>query len=160
MINRAQFLKMNIEQRATLLNALLRSGQSLSSIAEMFEMARSSLSAPLLRAGFVFDKSSKQYVFDDDTMTNPLTATEILTKLDRLESLLKQYLVEEKNIPYKSTNELISKIPTGKEIRVTIRINKDIWNKFGQFCKKNENMYKKDLMSIALLELIKNYKEE
>lgn len=157
MIQKVQFLKMNIEQRITIVNALLRSGETLSSIAEKFGMARSSLQAPFHGAGFKYDKGSKQYVFDDDLMTNPLTASEILSKLDRIESLLKQYLVADKNIPYQSTNDLMSRIPSGKEIRVTIRVNKDIWNKFNQFCEKNSNIYKKDLISIALLELIRNY---
>lgn len=157
MIKREHFLKLNVEQKVTVINALLRSGETLTSIANKFGMARSSLQAPFTTAGFKFNKKEKQYVFDNDLMTNPLTATEILTKLDKIEKLIKQFMITDKDIPYKEINEIIAKIPVGKEIRTTIRINKDIWEKFEKFCKNAPNYYKKDLLGIALLEFIKNY---
>lgn len=151
-----QFLSLTIEQRVEVLNWRLQSGETLSSIASEFRIARSSLQAPFKAAGFKYNKVSKQYEYDD-LMTSPLSSSEILRKLDKIERLIKKYMVDDENVPYKEINEIISKIPSGKEIRVTIRINEEVWVRFDKFCNKNRNIYKKDLIDIALLELVRNY---
>ncbi|HBF8429391.1 TPA: integrase, partial [Clostridioides difficile] len=42
-------------------------------------------------------------------------------------------------------------------IRTTVRLNKDAWNLFDEFCGKFREFNKSDLMSMALLEYIKKY---
>ena len=41
-------------------------------------------------------------------------------------------------------------------MRTTIRVNKKVWDDFKEFCEKQPNFHKKDLLSIALLEFEKN----
>lgn len=155
-----QFLKMNIEQRVMYVNALLRSGESLTSIANKIPIARSSLQAPFKVAGYIFNRKTKQYVFNDEVMTNPLTTTEIKERLIIIEELIRRYLASEDSIPYKALNELIADVPSGKEIRVTIRINEKIWTAFDEYSNKHTNFYKKDLLGLALLEFMGMYKDK
>jgi hypothetical protein len=93
-------------------------------------------------------------------MTNPLTTTEIKERLIRIEELIRRYLASEESIPYQTSNKLIAEIPSGKEIRVTIRINEKIWKEFSQFCENQLGFYKKDLLGVALLEFMEKYKEK
>lgn len=155
-----QFLKMNIEQRVMYVNALLRSGETLTSIARQIPIARSSLQAPFKVAGYVYDKKTKQYVFNDEVMTNPLTTTEIKERLIKIEELIRCYLVSEDSVHYQASNELIAEIPSGKEIRTTIRINEKIWNEFDKFSQNYPHFYKKDLFGMALSEFMGKYKEK
>lgn len=157
-MNRFQFLRLNIEQKAMLVNAMLRSGETLTSIAKKFQMARSSLQSPFRAAGFKFDRKNNQYVYDDEVMTNPLTTTEIKERLIRIEELIRRYLANEPLQNYQPSNELIVDIPSGKEIRVTIRVNEKIWQEFNDFCEKRPHFYKKDLLGIALLDFMEEYK--
>lgn len=160
MIPKVQYLRMNTEQKVMYVNALLRSGETLTSIAKKMSMARSSLQSSISVAGFVFERRTKQYVFNDELMTNPLTTTEIKERLNNIEEILKRYLSSENVQSYHVSNELISEIPSGNEIRVTIRINEKVWNKFNDFCNEKSNFYKKDLLTIALIEFMKNYQDK
>lgn len=48
-------------------------------------------------------------------------------------------------------------IPKSENIRTTIRINKEIWDEFDEFSKKNKEFNKQDLMAQALKEYMKKY---
>ncbi|SJO66441.1 integrase [Clostridioides difficile] len=48
-------------------------------------------------------------------------------------------------------------LPSKDAIRTTVRLNKDAWNLFDEFCEKFREFNKSDLMSMALLEYIKKY---
>lgn len=48
-------------------------------------------------------------------------------------------------------------LPSKDAIRTTVRLNKDAWNLFDEFCGKYREFNKSDLMSMALLEYIKKY---
>ncbi|MER0285315.1 integrase [Clostridioides difficile] len=48
-------------------------------------------------------------------------------------------------------------LPSKDAIRTTVRLNKDAWNLFDEFCEKYREFNKSDLMSMALLEYIKKY---
>ncbi|HBF1879832.1 TPA: integrase [Clostridioides difficile] len=48
-------------------------------------------------------------------------------------------------------------LPSKDAIRTTVRLNKDAWNLFDDFCEKFREFNKSDLMSMALLEYIKKY---
>lgn len=48
-------------------------------------------------------------------------------------------------------------LPKSETIRTTIRINKDIWDKFDAFSKKNNEFNKQDLMAQALKEYMEKY---
>ena len=160
MATRDQFEKWNYDQKVSFINIHLKLGKTLTTIAEMVGMTRSGMQSQLHKAGFIFDKKDKQYYFDEVLMSNPLTATEILTKLEKIEKLLHRYMIGEEKIPYEESNRYIGELPYGEEIRVTIRINKNIWERFGSFCKRDlTNYHKKDLLSYALLHFIENYKK-
>ena len=48
-------------------------------------------------------------------------------------------------------------LPKSETIRTTIRINKDIWDKFDEFSKQNNEFNKQDLMAQALKEYMEKY---
>lgn len=48
-------------------------------------------------------------------------------------------------------------LPKSETIRTTIRINKDIWDEFDKFSKKNNEFNKQDLMAQALKEYMEKY---
>ncbi|HBF5466382.1 TPA: integrase [Clostridioides difficile] len=48
-------------------------------------------------------------------------------------------------------------LPSKDAIRTTVRLNKESWNLFDEFCEKFREFNKSDLMSMALLEYIKKY---
>lgn len=48
-------------------------------------------------------------------------------------------------------------LPQSENIRTTIRINKEIWDKFEGFSKKNKEFNKQDLMAQALKEYMEKY---
>ena len=48
-------------------------------------------------------------------------------------------------------------LPQSESTRTTIRINKEIWNRFEEFSKKNKEFNKQDLMAQALKEYMEKY---
>lgn len=48
-------------------------------------------------------------------------------------------------------------LPQSENIRTTIRINKEIWDRFDEFSNKNKEFNKQDLMAQALKEYIEKY---
>ncbi|MGO1042216.1 integrase [Clostridioides difficile] len=48
-------------------------------------------------------------------------------------------------------------LPSKDAIRTTVRLNKDAWSLFDEFCEKFREFNKSDLMSMALLEYIKKH---
>lgn len=48
-------------------------------------------------------------------------------------------------------------IPKSETIRTTIRINKEVWDKFDEFSKENNEFNKQDLMAQALLEYMNKF---
>lgn len=48
-------------------------------------------------------------------------------------------------------------LPQSENIRTTIRINKEIWDRFEEFSKKNKEFNKQDLMAQALKEYMEKY---
>ena len=55
------------------------------------------------------------------------------------------------------TDGLKINIDQSEYIRTTVRIGKDSWNKFEQFCNENKEFKKQDLLSQALEEFIEKY---
>ena len=56
------------------------------------------------------------------------------------------------------TDGLKIDIDQSEYIRTTVRIGKDSWNKFEQFCNENKEFKKQDLLSQALKEFIEKYR--
>ena len=56
------------------------------------------------------------------------------------------------------TDGLKIDIDQSEYIRTTVRIGKDSWNKFEQFCSENREFKKQDLLSQAVEEFIEKYK--
>ena len=81
---------------------------------------------------------------------------------DKIQQVIKWF---DNRVNDKSMTEVIEVInqgikidlPQSESTRTTIRINKEIWNKFEEFSKKNKEFNKQDLMAQALKEYMEKY---
>ena len=81
---------------------------------------------------------------------------------DKIQEVLKWF---ENKSDDKSVTEVIEvinegikiNIPKSETIRTTIRINKEVWERFDEFSKENNEFNKQDLMAQALLEYMNKF---
>lgn len=81
---------------------------------------------------------------------------------DKIQEVLKWFESKNNDKCMTEVIEVVSEgikisIPKSETIRTTIRINKDIWNKFDEFSKQNNEFNKQDLMAQALKEYMEKY---
>lgn len=81
---------------------------------------------------------------------------------DKIQEVLKWFESKNNDKGMTEVIEVVSEgikisIPKSETIRTTIRINKDIWNKFDEFSKQNNEFNKQDLMAQALKEYMEKY---
>ena len=81
---------------------------------------------------------------------------------DRIQEVLKWFENKSDDKGMTDVIEVINKgikidLPQSESTRTTIRINKEIWNRFEEFSKKNKEFNKQDLMAQALKEYMEKY---
>lgn len=81
---------------------------------------------------------------------------------DKIQEVLKWFENKDDDKGMTEVIEVVTKgikinLPKSETIRTTIRINKDIWDKFDEFSKKNNEFNKQDLMAQALKEYMEKY---
>ncbi|MCC0705017.1 integrase [Clostridioides sp. ES-S-0049-02] len=102
------------------------------------------------------DDSSHNIVIDNQFKNNIIS---LAKDYDKIQDVLDWFENKE------DTNNVIEVVqdgikidlPSKDAIRTTVRLNKDTWNLFDDFCEKFREFNKSDLMSMALLEYIKKY---
>lgn len=70
-----------------------------------------------------------------------------------LKEMIKEYMEDDKS----HIKDIEITLPQREESRTTIRVNSGAWEKFEGFANRHSEFKKKDLISMALLEYIKNH---
>ena len=81
-------------------------------------------------------------------------------EIDILKNIIEQFKQDDKsNTNVIELREGIKiELPESEIKRTTIRINKEVWDRFDKFVEDNKPFDKHDLMSMALLEYMNKYK--
>lgn len=141
-MNNKQFDELLDAQKVTYVNARLHSIENIKDFKSGdHQVTFSHAKAELERLGY--EQYGREFV-------KKITANEI--KLIR-------HLLHESDVYYKAMS-LGANIETSRddEIQVTtVRVYKNVWNKFNEFCKANSSIAKEELLTVALEDFVLRY---
>lgn len=105
-------------------------------------------------------EDSKSVVIPKDIKENIIG---LASNYDRIMTMLNKYEYDKKyegEYEDEYDNSIIIELPieTKKDYRATTRVNNVIWDQFGEFCNRNKEYTKRDLVSMALKEYMNKYK--
>ncbi|MCC0726448.1 MULTISPECIES: integrase [unclassified Clostridioides] len=101
------------------------------------------------------DDNSNNVVIDNQFKNNIIS---LAKDYDKIQNVLNWFEnKEDTNVIEVVQDGIKIDLPSKDAIRTTVRLNKDAWNLFDEFCEKFREFNKSDLMSMALLEYIKKY---
>ena len=86
--------------------------------------------------------------------------TYINDNFDILVEMIERYKANNLKTPIlNNKQDIIIELPVEKrkDFKTSIRVNDIVWEQFKEFCKKNRNYTQKDIVSMALVEYMKNY---
>ena len=86
--------------------------------------------------------------------------TYINDNFDILVEMIERYKANNfKTLTLNNKQDIIIELPVEKrkDFKTSIRVNDIVWEQFKEFCKKNRNYTQKDIVSMALVEYMKNY---
>ncbi|MCC0783568.1 integrase [Clostridioides sp. ES-S-0108-01] len=101
------------------------------------------------------DDNSNNIVVDNQFKNNIIS---LAKDYDKIQDVLNWFEnKEDTNVIEVVQDGIKIDLPSKDAIRTTVRLNKDVWNLFDEFCEKFREFNKSDLMSMSLLEYIKKY---
>ena len=169
------------------INGLLKEGKTVKDIRESIGLGEKKFQRLIKELGYKYNQKSKQYEFnlvDDKNMTSvsqeKITLIDdkdmmidiqqdlkaniigLANNYDKIQEVLKWFENKSDDKGMTEVIEVINEgikinIPKSETIRTTIRINKEVWDKFDEFSKENNEFNKQDLMAQALLEYMNKF---
>lgn len=170
------------------INSLLKEGKTVKDIRDELGLGEKKFQKLIKELGYKYNQKSKQYEYnmtDDKKMISVsqdnLTLVDdkdmiidiqqdlksniisLANDYDKIQEVLKWF---ENKTDDKGVTEVIEvrnegikiNLPEAEIIRTTIRINKEIWDKFGKFAELHKEFNKQDLIAQALEEYMNKFK--
>lgn len=119
--------------------------------------------SPVVKQPVIVEPAKMGYVLDDKEALNKILS--LANNHDRIIKLLDMYDKQYDGLSPLDFNDkdIVITLPTEtkKDFRTSIRVNHIAWENFSEFCDKNIKAgSKKELLSMALIEYIKNHSRE
>lgn len=178
-MDKAKFDLLPNEDKISYINEELAKGRTVIRIREDLNIGEKALQRLIKQSGYKFNQKLKRY---DKQHTNVMQVNgydkdiinvipydlkddliEIIQMKDDLKDLIKNYkegydrdhtqvieIIEEKGIKIN--------LPDSEIIRTTVRVNKEILEKWNSFCEEHKEFSKTNLLSSSLLEYMEKYK--
>jgi hypothetical protein len=163
------FKKLDAKKKAEFINANLSAGKSFKDIYDAtmqnheFAQSRENLINQFKEAGYIIDRQDaerkqieKPVIKSESSEPNKVLVEEyenfekILESADEIMQMLKWWRLNNVRVPA-VIDGLKVEIPSGDELRKTIRINAQIWGEWKAFCGKHPDFSEKDLLAKAIL---------
>lgn len=78
-MNKIKFNELSVLDQVSYINDELKKGYTLSTISDYINISRKTIGKPLLKAGYVFNKSQKQYILDEYKPTTDILQVAVTT---------------------------------------------------------------------------------
>lgn len=166
---------MDIQEELKIVNEKLVEGQSITRIEKELGYGKDTLRKKLNRAGYVLNKDLKQFVLDDNIVCYKDTEQgtgEVIThnNIDSYKKNTKapkppQPLFNEEDMEilraiinqYKATQKVQEIALDGEIITRSVRVYKEPYNQFAQFCKDN-NINQAEALARAVIDFMNGFK--
>lgn len=176
-MDRTMFDELTNEGKISYINEELIKGKTVTRIREDLHLGEKTLQRIIKESGYKYNQKLKRYVkqhtdiiqskeYDiDNTFSIPRFKEDILEILDMkndlkeiVKSFKEGYDKEHTNVIEVVSEEGIKiELPNSDIVRTTVRVNKDILDKWNDFCEKNREFSKTNLLSMCMKEYINKH---
>lgn len=179
-MNKDNFNNLNIEKQIEYINSQLKDNKSITSVSEELGIGRSTIRDRFKKAGYIFNKDLKQYVYNelleiaittditDVTQSNTDVVNEVITLSsedikDNILDLAKNYkdiismLEDYRRNTSVIKQQIVIDIEEAESKLTTLRVNSKVLKDFNKFCDSNKQYKKVDLLSQALKNFIEQH---
>lgn len=172
-----KFNELNFDDKVVYINRRLSEGDTVIRIREDLGISEKHLQREMKKHGFKFNPKLRKYdkdntnnipIVNDDithTFSMPRFKEDILEILDMkndlkeiVKSFKEGYDKEHTNVIEVVSEEGIRiELPNSDIVRTTVRVNKDILDKWNDFCEKNREFSKTNLLSMSMKDYMNKY---
>ncbi|NGT07367.1 hypothetical protein ACSW8Q_17865 (plasmid) [Clostridium perfringens] len=129
-------------------NSLVLEGKSINQIAKMLKVKRSEIFDIMKQNGFTYDKEQGFFV--------KINEESLIKRIEKLEQQNKEILELLSNTKQKNELKIDNNILNGEIVQKSYKLNKDIAERFSDYCKelRGSGIKSQDILSMALLEFL------
>ncbi|MDK0615915.1 hypothetical protein P5E77_13915 [Clostridium perfringens] len=129
-------------------NSLVVNGMSINQIAKMLKVKRNEIFEIMKKEGFVFDKEQQFFV--------KINEDSLIKRVEKLEQQQREILELLSNTKQKNELKIDNDILNGEIVQKSYKLNKEVAERFGNYCKelRSSGIKSQDVLSLALLEFL------
>lgn len=180
-MDRNKFDLLSSEDKINYINEDLLKGKTVIRIREDLSIGEKTLQRIVKESGYKYNQKLRRYVkqhtdiiqtkeYDrDNTNILPYNLKEDLIEIVQMKEDLKELIKNYKEGYDKEHTQVIEvikeegikiELPNSDVVRTTVRVNKEVLNKWNLFCKNNKEFSKTNLLSASLVEYIEKYSKK
>lgn len=129
-------------------NSLVVEGMSINQIAKMLKVKRNEIFDIMKQNGFIYDKEQQFFV--------KINEDSLIKRVEKLEQQQREILELLSNTKQKNELKIDNDILKGEIVQKSYKLNKEIAERFSDYCKelRGSGIKSQDILSLALLEFL------